>query len=711
MALFNTLNDAFGGEPRRKRIRIRNRSQAPVREAFRLREAGGGSSSQITQANVQQFVAKAVVNTNEGSQGDFTSSSYDLAEIKEAVTADSLLKLAVAKYSQLIFKAGYNITSTNDAAAEYLRGRFRMMSFMTGTPMDVLFQQIADDLVMYSNAFLVKSRTDMTNIGGLQAKGLYDPKPVGGYFRADPATMQIKVDKYGQIKQYQQEVGQNTAKFKPTDVIHFFVDKQGGELFGTPRVVAALEDVKLLRKIEGETLTLIYRYAIPLYQMKIGLPEQGFMATDREIDEAKQEAQKLANDGLLVTNERTEFISIGAQGAALDTSKYLEYWRKRVLAALHLSEAQVGSGGAKQDADSMEEQAHDLVKWYQHAIQTFIEDKMLNELLIEGGYNPYMNEQDICHFVFNEINNETQVKMQTHWLNLFQGNLVTIEEARQGIGFRADNIDESRLYQNMIQTPAQLALVNAKVASTGSGTANTGTSGPSKSAPSGAQKTTASKVQPSNQHGTTTMNVKEGLQLNESTDKNIANWKKKFPSIYKKYSSMRNDVVEYGSKSDIALPLTRDAIVKELVGLVTVEADKGVAKALRDSGKKPDYLRDVPMGQLTNYIEDVTNKMFKDIKKRLKRADGPTGREEAFNAVEYRLRFLCEKIVPKAYWFGYAKACAYTGIKKIYVDFGKSEDAEEHERIVRTKDFTLDEIPAFHAYCSCKLDLEDGGEK
>ncbi len=710
MALFNTLSSALG-EPQPKRIRVHRRpKEEPVREAYQLREAGG-SSGQITQANVQQFVAKAVVNTNEGAQGDFTSSSYDLSEIKDAVAADSLLKLAVAKYSQLIFKAGYTITSTNDAAAEYLRGRFRMMSFMTGTPMDVLLQQIADDLVMYSNAFLVKSRTDMTNIGGLQAKGLYDPKPIGGYFRADPATMQVKVDKYGTVKQYQQEVGQNTAKFKPTDVVHIFVDKQGGELFGTPRVVAALEDIKLLRKIEGETLTLIYRYAIPLYQMKIGLPEQGFMATDREIDEAKQEVQKLANDGLLVTNERTEFISIGAQGAALDTSKYLEYWRKRVLAALHLSEAQVGSGGAKQDADSMEEQAHDLVKWYQHALQTFIEDKVLNELLIEGGYNPLMNEQDICHFVFNEINNETQVKMQTHWLNIFQGNLVTFEEARQGIGLRADNVDESRLYQNMIQTPAQLALVGAKVGATGSGTANTGTSGPSKSAPSGAQKTTASKVQPSNQHGTTTMNVKEGLNLRESTEKNIANWKKSFPSIYKKYSTMRNDVVEYGSKSDIALPLTRDAIVKELISKVTVEADKGVAKALRDSGQKPDYLRDVPMSQLTRYIESVTDNMFKDIKKRLKRADGPTGREEAFNAVEYRLRFLCEKIVPKAYWFGYAKACAYTGIKKIYVDFGKSEDAEEHERIVRTKDFTLDEIPAFHAYCSCKLGLEDGGEK
>ena len=46
------------------------------------------------------------------------------------------------------------------------------MSFMTGTPFDIVLQQVADDLVAYSNAFLIKSRVDMTNIGGLQAKGL-----------------------------------------------------------------------------------------------------------------------------------------------------------------------------------------------------------------------------------------------------------------------------------------------------------------------------------------------------------------------------------------------------------------------------------------------------------------------------------------------------------------------------------------------------------
>ena len=130
-------------------------------------EAGGKSSGgQITSSNINNFVVKAVGFTGDDNSDDFTSPEVDLSEIKNAVNGDSYIKMAISKQSQLIFKAGYSIVSENDAAAEYLRGRLRMMSFMTGTPTDMLFQQTADDLVTYSNAFWIKSRQQMSNIGG-----------------------------------------------------------------------------------------------------------------------------------------------------------------------------------------------------------------------------------------------------------------------------------------------------------------------------------------------------------------------------------------------------------------------------------------------------------------------------------------------------------------------------------------------------------------
>jgi len=37
------------------------------------------------------------------------------------------------------------------------------------------------------------------------------------------------------------------------------------------------------------------------------------------------------------------------------------------------------------------------------------------------------------------------------------------------------------------------------------------------------------------------------------------------------------------------------------------------------------------------------------------------------------------------------------------VNFGKSSDKEEHESIIDLKKFSIDDIPPFHAYCSCKI--------
>ena len=75
------------------------------------------SGQQITNANLKNFVVKAVGFSGGDSSGDFASPEYDLSEIKNAIESDSYLNIALRKYSQLIFKAGYNIVSENDSAA------------------------------------------------------------------------------------------------------------------------------------------------------------------------------------------------------------------------------------------------------------------------------------------------------------------------------------------------------------------------------------------------------------------------------------------------------------------------------------------------------------------------------------------------------------------------------------------------------------------
>ena len=82
-----------------------------------------------------------------------------------------------------------------------------------------------------------------------------------------------------------------------------------------------------------------------------------------------------------------------------------------------------------------------------------------------------------------------------------------------------------------------------------------------------------------------------------------------------------------------------------------------------------------------------------------------------FDALEYRIRFLLEFILPKAYWYAYIKAGAELGADKAYIIFNSEADAADHENEIDTKNFRMEDIPAYHSFCDCKVTFKKGGEK
>jgi predicted metallopeptidase len=680
----------------------------------------------INNKTMRNFVIKAVgLIAKQGMhREEFSYPEYDLEEIKIASLSDSYIKQALMKYSYLIYKAGYSIKSENEAAAEYIKKRFRIMSFATQTPMDITFQEIADDLVKYSNAFLVKSRVDSI-MPGIKATGVYANKPVGGYFRIDPSTIRIKRDKNGKVLKYQQIVDGEEKNFPAVDVVHFYLDKEPNNAFGTPRIIAAMEDVKLLRKIEGNIISLIYRFAIPIYQWMIGLPEQGFQATDKEIQDARNEVEKVAMDGMIITNERTQIKAIGAEGHALDASGYLSYFEKRVFTALSVSESQMGRGGSKQDADSMEAQAHDTVKYIQRTLSIFIENYMINELLLEGGFNPILNEDDIVKYEFEETSLDTKVKVENHEILKYQSNVSTLEETRRKLG-KKEKVEEKRLYANVIDNKNAIAQIREKTkgalelqksrgpsgnGDNGDGSGIAGNGQPTSSAPNGDVE---NRNRPENQHGKTSVKIKESAEdapvMLDNSRKDKASNKKTYSTIYKKYKELRNDIVRNGEDIDMVMPVSRDSLVREVSNYITLASQDGIAKALKDAGVRDGQqsIRRVDLSSLEEDAKKTITKLLKDIKGRIKKSDDP---DAVFESLEYRLRYLLEYIVPKAYWYSYVKACAQIGIDKVYVDFKGSHDENDHPSVINTKRFHWEDIPAYHPFCDCEVTLKAGDNK
>ena len=669
-------------------------SPVPVKEA---------GATQITNANLKQFQIKHL--GYKPDSDDYAGAESDLAEVRSAIETDSYIKVSLDKTFQLIFKAGYKLSSKNEKAVEYLKQRLSIMSFGTGVPWDIMLEELARDLVFYSNAFWVKSRIDKI-MGGLQAKPVLGKKPVGGYFRTDPTTIEIKRDNSGAIKGYKQQEGSEEKEYKAEDVVHFYVDREANNNFGTPRVLAALEDVRILRKIEGNTLSLIYRFTIPLYQMIIGLPIENMMATDQEISEAQDQLNKMPLDGIIITNERTAFKAIGAEGKAIDVTGYLQYYERRVFTALNMSEAMMGRGGSKQDADSMEGMMHDTVKYFQKMISIFIENCIFNELLLEGGFNPIFTPDDWVSFEFNEINLDTKVKMENHEILKYQSNAITFEEMRRSLGRETEGVDENRLYSNMITTANAIEVINAKVAaegSTGNGNLKNGKTSSTKPT-----KEASSIARPTNQNGTTSASVHESevpIQEAEppaSTIKKEAHeneYRTDFSKMYKKYEAMRNECSEKGNFSKERVAKYTADLQHTLKIYLQDSAKQGYAQAQLSDHRVEVSDIDIDCDPVIHAADRTVERFVKDLSKKVnvKGADI----QSIFDVMEYRLRFACIYFTKKALNYGIIKGYAVQGVKTLPLEL--TDTHKDREAAINTDNFNIDQIPPFSPYCSCSI--------
>lgn len=517
-------------------------------------EKGDSFASKVTKT-LQAILSSLNIRTGT----DFESSNWNFEEIRNAIHTDSYIKIALQKQYQLLFKSGYRLVSENENAITYLNQRFRLMSHCSGTPFDILLQEVGVDLTYYSNAFLFKQRVEPSALG-VKAVGPDGKNPVGAYFRMDPATVTIKRDVHGNIKKYKQDAGGKEKQFNPEDIIHIYLDREADSPYGTPRIVSALEDVKLLRRMEGLVLDLTYRFARPMHHVKVGLTTPGMQGTDKEIEEVTRTINTLPPDGVLVTGERVSIETVN-NAVSINIEPYLKYLERRVFSALNSSESSMGRDSTSSNIDSMEAQQYSDAKYKQHILSIMIENYIINELLLEGGFNPIIDEQDIVKFVFNEINNDTKVKMENHEVLKYQSNVITFEELRRNLGLKAESADISHLYANIIQQAneieqinlqhkhamelADLNAKNAAAASTGDDDdsdnnddggytkKNTGNGKNTSTGNPNGQATTANR--PTNQHGTTSAKVKEDSEI--------------FTEIVKIYEELRNNVIENKGKS------------------------------------------------------------------------------------------------------------------------------------------------------------------
>lgn len=475
--------------------------------------------------------------------------SYDLAQIKNAVLTDSYLAVAVRKFSQLITKAGYQIKSKNEDAANYVNDRIKVIEFRTKIPFYTLITSIARDLYTYSNSYIIKTRDNNTEKFGLKAEKIFSGGAISGLFLADPASVTIRRNDAGAIDAYVI----NQEEYSPNDVIHLYIDKMNNADYGTSRIYSALEDVTMLRKAEGLVMTILYRFAIPVLHIKVGNTAEGQYATQKEINDARDAFQEMPNDGFIVTNERTAIEAITPNMQANQLLKFLEYLELRVFSALNASKSSMGRGGGQSSADNTEALMHDEVRAFQNVITNFIEKYLFTELLLEGGFNPLLNKDDYVSFAFNEVSIDTKIKLESNTIQKYQGNVIDLDEARRELGL-SNELSEEDMYAFKITQKGKLDLVDAQAnaaiktakataalnmqqaqSSNEDGLDNRKFNG--KQASSGPNDYFSNDANPTNQN-TDKYSIKAKESLN--TQQNLDDYSKNFSKIDKLYKDLSN---------------------------------------------------------------------------------------------------------------------------------------------------------------------------
>jgi len=665
-----------------------------------------------------------VFTSGTGQRRDYQPPEYDLHEVARAYNTESYVRQAIDKYVDLMFKQGWTLEGRNTKAVEYVKMRLQLISVAIGVPIEQFFTEIAEDLVKYHNVFIVKARArkaeDRPRVPSGRVVGLDGKEPIAGYFILNPTTMEISRDFHGNVLGYQQDIPTNPhqpIEFKPEDIIHIAYKRERGFAFGMPFLISVIDDIKALREAEENVLRLIYKHIFPFHIYQIGLPEPGFEATDEEIEDMEQKLGQMNLDAGLVLPERHNVKVVGLEGEALKAENYLKYFEQRVFTGLGVSEVQMGRGASasRSTADAMTIEMHDRVKAFQRCMALFIDEKIINELLMEGGFDHITKPDDDVDFIFKEIELESMIKAETHAVYLYEHNAITEDEMREMMG-REPITERGLMYANLVDLPKITA---------GQGETTPGT------------KETDNKQKPSNQHGTRSGPKKRSEALQESQ------------------MSSKLRIAEYRSMLDFHWELTKDDTIdlvrhyyisgqrefsdfnpKELQAILylTVEsmlkiADKfnrasfmtGINDAMYQTAwtTMPQFnfmryiyrLNDDSKQYISKLMEDLASLAVKTVRS-ANATDAIAKVVGAYAALSYRLDSIANTSQMKAYNYGFAVSGQVLDRDEasVVAADGHCRQCTQHTQApIKLKGDFYGKIPPFHPNCVCTLRLPSLG--
>ena len=398
--------------------------------------------------------------------------------IKEAKKMDGYLARALSQIIQKALKNGWSFRSKNQKNIKVVEKRFNELLADSGLNTRSFLREIVKNCVSYSNAFVLKSYLTK---GSQKKLAFLTIMPVAGWEPLE--TRGPFVTKW----QFTSNTGKTTV-FDGKDIIHFHMNKEIDEVFGTPFISSVLEDAQLLRDLEGAVLEQYFASSQKRTVFFVGTPNSP--GSEKEIDNLRNTLNSLDTNSDLIVTSRIKFEILEVEYK--EPTKLLETFKERIFAGLLMSSSGMGiSGAGRQDADTQETKESIIVEDFQDAIEDILNNTLLKEISFEQFKS--LDYEVIVEFCFNENFNDKE-RSDNHYLNLYNSGVIDFNELREFLKLPSSSFDESKSIENkkltIAEEEAKIALKYTPKVTTSSVTNKK------------AANTTKSKTNPTNQYGT-----------------------------------------------------------------------------------------------------------------------------------------------------------------------------------------------------------------
>lgn len=395
-------------------------------------------------------------------RGTWFKPEYNFEEIQVAQDTDSYIFRSIQKKVNKIIVAGFEFVGNNPEAVAYIKRRANETSYSTNTPFDHIIWGTFSDLFRFGNCIWAKVRNEDASSGDpVQVTENVILQPVAGYFILPMETLEFKTKVNGELKKVLQRNDSREREWSPRDIVHFHVNRKPGFLVGTPEILPALDDVALLRRIEENVEDLIETNLFPVFHYRIGtdqMPEKYGPDGTKESDLVRRTIQYMPAGGIYVSDHRHEITAIGSEGRALRIDVYLSHFKSRVLGGLGTSALDMGEGDTanKSTASAMSKGMLMDVEAMAKIVKSFIDFYVISELLIEGGFDP-LDPDEMVSIKFGTIDKDERRADENQQIQMFHGNLRTVDEIRRSLGDEPWTEDHTeRTHYKMYEEPAAL---------------------------------------------------------------------------------------------------------------------------------------------------------------------------------------------------------------------------------------------------------------